>query len=449
MGVYVHVEKKDDKIINLVLDAIEKEDSSIRWWWSELKEYEAMFTELHALVADGNTVYYALYEKEIPKVIAKIKNVYTLEEYKVECELKNIEFNPPSSTKAYIGIVATHEYIKAYNFLNDHIKLRNNNSFKDDEDFTAEFSVLSYEEEIGRRKLPVVRMNDLYNETDLLNESFISEANLNRITSLLENKKNIIMQGPPGVGKTFLAKRLAYQLMGYRDLTRVQMIQFHQSYSYEDFIQGYKPTNEGKFSLKNGVFYEFCLRATNDPNYSYYFIIDEINRGNLSKIFGELMMLIEGDKRGEEYAIPLTYSNESESFYVPENLYIIGLMNTADRSLAVVDYALRRRFAFVTLEPVLDEKFIEYLVSNGLKRTFANKVANQITNLNEIIKNDTSLGNGFMIGHSYFCSKLGSNDQKEWYQQIIENEICPLLEEYWFDDPEKAASEIATLLELV
>jgi 5-methylcytosine-specific restriction protein B len=193
--------------------------------------------------------------------------------------------------------------------------------------------------------------NEPYGLAEALAELFIDEDKLEEILSLLRLKKNLILQGPPGTGKTFVSKRLAYALIGEKAPERVGMVQFHQSYSYEDFIQGYRPSGTG-FRLKNGIFYEFCEKAKSDPGDDYVFIIDEINRGNLSKVFGELMLLIEADKRGPEWGIPLTYSDDvNEAFYIPENLYLIGLMNTADRSLAMVDYALRRRFAFADLEP--------------------------------------------------------------------------------------------------
>jgi 5-methylcytosine-specific restriction enzyme B len=180
-----------------------------------------------------------------------------------------------------------------------------------------------------------------------LDELFIGEDEFKKILQILKRKKNIILQGPPGVGKTFMAKRIAYAMMGFKDESRVEMIQFHQSYAYEDFIQGYRPTDDGHFNRCNGVFYEFCTRAKENPESPYFFIIDEINRGNLSKIFGELMMLIEHDKRGSNFEVSLTYARTNESkFHIPQNLYLIGTMNTADRSLAMVDYALRRRFSF-------------------------------------------------------------------------------------------------------
>ena len=283
--------------------------------------------------------------------------------------------------------------------------------------------------------------NSSYTIEDALDKLFLSKLRFKQMLRALDEKKNVILQGPPGVGKTFIAKRLAYTLMGMKDHARIEMIQFHQSYSYEDFIQGFRPTNEGHFELKNGVFYQFCRKAQNDPeNKPHIFIIDEINRGNLSKIFGELMMLIEPDKRGEKYSIPLTYSQSAdETFFIPENVYMIGTMNTADRSLAMVDYALRRRFKFITLKPEFQSNvFRKYLNNCGAEESLINKIINRMTSLNNEISADSkNLGVGYQIGHSYFCPNQNVRVDKYWYQNVIESEIIPLLREYWFDDEER------------
>lgn len=283
----------------------------------------------------------------------------------------------------------------------------------------------------------------------LMKDVFTDKSEIERMLSLLRLKKNVVLQGPPGVGKSFIAKKLAYALMGAKDKNRVEMVQFHQSYGYEDFIQGYRPNDAG-FELQNGLFHQFCSKASKDPDYPYVFIIDEINRGNLSKIFGELMLLIESDKRGPDWTIPLTYSKElGERFYVPQNVYIIGLMNTADRSLAMVDYALRRRFAFIDLKPEFEsEGFSRALIDAGAEEAMLEKVVGRMGMLNEKIAQDSvNLGAGFCIGHSFFCgpSDVGVYDN-EWYEQIIEYEIAPLVREYWFDNPERADAIINELL---
>jgi 5-methylcytosine-specific restriction endonuclease McrBC GTP-binding regulatory subunit McrB len=224
------------------------------------------------------------------------------------------------------------------------------------------------------------------------------------------------------------------------------MIQFHQSYAYEDFIQGFRPTESGGFRRKNGVFYLFCKMAQQHPELDFVFVIDEINRGNLSKIFGELFQLIERDKRGEEHAIPLTYAPE-ERFYLPENLYVIGMMNTADRSLAMVDHALRRRFSFVTLKPKFDDTFAQHLRQKGVTASLTEKIISGMNALNDQIAEDkSSLGPGFCIGHSYFCPINGEQPNEDWHRSIVQNEIKLLLEEYWFDNPAKADELIETLL---
>ena len=268
-----------------------------------------------------------------------------------------------------------------------------------------------------------------YSKEKFLDEVYMDEASYNMLVGLVLNKKNVILQGAPGVGKTFAAKRLAYSIMKVKDPHRVMMVQFHQSYSYEDFIMGFRPSEKG-FELKRGAFYNFCKDAEIDSENEYFFIIDEINRGNLSKIFGELFMLIESDKRGVE--LQLLYSDEK--FSVPDNVYIIGMMNTADRSLAMLDYALRRRFAFYEMKPGFNtEGFREY--RTGLNNIKFDNLIQCVEQLNEEIAGDESLGEGFCIGHSYFCNLIEVNDQA--LSAIVEYELIPLLKEYWFDEPVK------------
>ncbi len=274
-----------------------------------------------------------------------------------------------------------------------------------------------------------VNGNGRYKKDDFLKEVYMTEAKYDRLAAVLKKKKNIILQGAPGVGKTFAAKRLAYSMMGEVDDSRIEYIQFHQNYSYEDFMMGYKPVDDG-FELKYGIFYRFCQKAENHLDKDYFFIIDEINRGNMSKIFGELLMLIEPDYRGNK----ITLAYNGLSFSVPKNLHIIGMMNTADRSLAMIDYALRRRFSFFDMEPGFDsEGFIHY--QNGFSNDTFNSLVERMKELNREIMNDKSLGKGFCIGHSYFCNM--DDCSEEWLKDIVDFDILPMLSEYWFDDSTK------------
>ena len=293
------------------------------------------------------------------------------------------------------------------------------------------------------RNVDVIKKNEAfplfetYNKNDFLNDVFLTAPEYDKLRSLILRKKNVILQGAPGVGKTFSAKRLAYSIIGEKNDDRICMVQFHQNYSYEDFIMGYRPNDSGGFELQNGVFYNFCIRCKENPDKPYFFIIDEINRGNLSKIFGELLMLIETDKRGEKHKLNLVYGGTA--FYIPENLHIIGMMNTADRSLAMIDYALRRRFSFYTMQPAFENAdqngFADYMADIQCK--LYHSVIAKIRELNDTIRKDSTLGKGFEIGHSYFAPENKSEINDEWVRGVVEYEIIPLIEEYWFDDDKK------------
>ena len=292
--------------------------------------------------------------------------------------------------------------------------------------------------EMVRAENPIKELGkkDKYSKDDFWDDVFVTKQDYEQLEALLLRKKNLILQGAPGVGKTFAAKRLAYAMMGEKDEDRIMQVQFHQNYSYEDFVMGYRPNEDGGFDLKEGVFYHFCRVAATDKEHKYFFIIDEINRGNLGKIFGELLMLIEKDYRDT----PMQLSYMDKRFAVPSNVYIIGMMNTADRSLAMIDYALRRRFSFFEMKPAFySPGFKEYIAKKHDLQL--NNLVKAITELNKVIANDASLGTGFCIGHSYLCDLEGSYN----LESIVEYDIIPMLREYWFDNDDCFNSEVQKL----
>ena len=288
-------------------------------------------------------------------------------------------------------------------------------------------------------------------------EVFLSDVDQLRMLKLLRRKQNLILQGPPGTGKTFIAKRLAYALMGERADDRIASVQFHQSYSYEDFVGGYRPsTNHAEqlvFKPEDGAFLRLCDDARKDPDNEYVMLIDEINRGNLSRVFGELLMLIESDKRNSESAVVLQHLKArggDGKFYVPPNVYIIGTMNLADRSLTGMNVAMRRRFAFRELTPQFEsDRFKSWIADSGMPDEMQVRIRERMAMLNQSITADSSLGKQYAVGHSFFCPGQGDpedGDWEAWYQAVIEHEIRPLLEEYWFDQPERAQQESDRLL---
>ena len=276
---------------------------------------------------------------------------------------------------------------------------------------------------------------------DLIEEGcFIRKDELESIQTKLKEKKNIILQGPPGTGKTWLAKRLASVIVGYRNSDNIKAIQFHPNTSYEDFIRGYRPSSDGKLELVDGSFLNIANQAKNDPDENYVIVIEEINRGNPAQIFGEMLTLLEASKRNPQEALELTYGNEKEGFYIPDNLYVIGTMNIADRSLAMVDFALRRRFAFFDLKPNFDDEWIKYMETNAnISREKLESWKECMENLNNKISDDQALGPAFTIGHSYLTTSQSIKDDQadKWFTTIVKTEIMPLLEEYWFHEPEQ------------
>jgi 5-methylcytosine-specific restriction protein B len=293
-----------------------------------------------------------------------------------------------------------------------------------------------------------------YTVDDILKDGcFLVRATIDGLLDRLRTKKNVILQGPPGTGKTWLAKRLAFALMGQKDDSKLRAVQFHPNLSYEDFVRGWRPTGQGKLSLVDGVFMEAIKAAAKFPAAKVVVVIEEINRGNPAQIFGELLTLLEASKRTPSEALELCYPDADgvrRPVHIPENLYVIGTMNIADRSLALVDLALRRRFAFVGLEPILGPVWRNWVVERcGVDLSLAVKIEKKINGLNVQIEGDARLGKQFQIGHSYVtpAEKLEDGETLRWFEQVVATEIGPLLDEYWFDAPGESRKACSKLLE--
>ncbi len=287
-----------------------------------------------------------------------------------------------------------------------------------------------------------------YARADALAELFIDETGLDAALAGLARRRNLLLQGPPGTGKTFLARRLAWLLLGGQDEARIELVQFHPSYGYEDFMLGFRPDAAGRFHLVPGVLPLLCQRAAADPKRPYFLLIDEVNRGNVPRIFGELLLLLEADKRGPAHALRLPYAPaEAPRFFVPDNLYVIGTLNLADRSLSPLDYALRRRFAFVAMRPQFGAPLRQFLAARQVPAALIDQLCTRMAALNQTIADDPELGPDFEIGHSYFCQPPPASAQAPtWFHLIVEQEIGPLLADYWREQPATATAQLRKLL---
>jgi len=291
-----------------------------------------------------------------------------------------------------------------------------------------------------------------YSVDDILDDGcFLGRDELVDLLERIRMKKNVILQGPPGTGKTWLAKRLAFALMGQRDESRVRAVQFHPNLSYEDFVRGWRPSGDGKLDLIDGPFLQIIKTASQEADVKSVLVIEEINRGHPAQIFGEMLTLLEADKRTPSEALELCYRREpGERVFIPGNLYVIGTMNIADRSLALVDLALRRRFAFIDLEPRFGSVWKGWVGRTyGIDGGFLDEVKRRILTLNEQISADPNLGRQFRIGHSYVTPPVGSQitDARRWFIHVVNTEIGPLLDEYWFDAADKAQEARRRLVE--
>lgn len=286
---------------------------------------------------------------------------------------------------------------------------------------------------------------------------FIPEDDLEAILTRWREKKNLILQGPPGTGKTWLAKKLAYALIGTDSDETITAAQFHPSTSYEDFVQGLRPDAERGLVVQDGPFMDaiYAAAGEEDEKTKHVVLIEEINRGNPAQIFGEMLTLLEADKRNSGSALKLLYaSGDDDAIHVPPNLYVIGTMNQADRSLAMVDMALRRRFGFVTLKPSLGEEWLQYCASKcGRDEAVLTQIAEQITAVNALIEDDANLGSAYCIGHSFVTpgrrsSPLSADETRAWFGRVVETDLQPLLEEYWYDEPDRLKEALALLNEV-
>lgn len=292
---------------------------------------------------------------------------------------------------------------------------------------------------------------DVYGIRDVIDEGcFISSEVLEGYLNSLKRKKNLVLQGPPGTGKTWLAKRLAYALIGSKDRSLIHAVQFHPTVSYEDFVRGWRPGGDGRLTLTDGYFLKVIEAAQNQPGVPHVLVIEEVNRANLAQVMGELLTLLEADKRKASEALKLAYSKPGDDLvYIPDNLYVIGTMNLADRSLAIVDFALRRRFAFADLLPQFNDAWRKWVHErNGIDPEFLGALGQRIEVLNRRITEDRSLGAQYSIGHSFFTpsDELPVDDPQAWLIDVVEQEIRPLLAEYWFDDPARVDDEAAALI---
>ncbi len=280
---------------------------------------------------------------------------------------------------------------------------------------------------------PAARLDDL----------FLPPARFYALLDLLRDRKALVLQGPPGTGKSLLARRLAGALT---DGTRTEALQLHAASSYDDLLIGYRPAPGGGFQLREGALLRLAARAHADRAHAYVLILDELTRAPPATVLGEALTLLPAEARTAAYALRLpAAAPDAPRFWLPPNLHIIATLNPADRTLAPLDYALRRRFAFADIGPETGPRFRAWLVVRGLPSEFVERLADALTAVNEAITADLNLGPGLRLGHSYFTTPDPA-DPAAWLARIVEFDLGPLLDELFADEPALAQRHRKRLL---
>lgn len=399
------------------------------YWWLSINPKMLHFRDLEV----GDLFYYtATNEDGTPRTLYKNFEEIKKGEYVIAYELEPASevigicqcIEPLQDNKVmFMKVEGLTDTIIRYN-IESHIELANLEVFRYTQGTLFKLAQREYEviysmlRELNPKKQ--YRYYDEYNKQKFLKDVYMDEKEYDELRALILKRKNVILEGAPGVGKTYIAQRMIYSILGQKDEEKILSVQFHAAYSNDEFMGGYRPDDIGIYKYKRGCFKRFCSKARNDPDHQYFVLIDEINRGNIVKIFGESFSLIELDKRGKDTYIELAISRER--FYVPHNLYIIGTMNNYDESLAITDFAVRRRFCFYTIKPAYDnENFQKFYHQNPALE----KVIHGIQEVN------AGLDDRIKIGHSYFCKPMDNEE----LSMTVKYNLIPYVKQCYQNDP--------------